>query len=514
MVKDINPGAASSSIGYLTNVNGMLFFVANDGINGTELWKSDGTEGGTMMVKDIRPGSMGSNPSDLVNMNGIVFFAANDGVKGAELWQSDGTIAGTVMLKDINPNSGSSYPTSLAAVNSNIFFAADNGVNGSELWKSDGTAAGTVMVKDIWTGITGSYPTNLVNVSGTLFFAASNSSNGSELWKSDGTAAGTMMVKDVWPGSTGANPFCLRNISGTLFFSANNGTNGAELWKSDGTASGTVMVKDVWSGGQSGTIGNFSRFINELIFTGNDGINGNKTWESNGTASGTSIATGLVDPGSGTMQELVDNYDALYASITHPESGKELWGVNYAVILPVIWLDFKVRLENNDGILIWITDQEINTNEFIIEKSANGSNYTTVGSVAAANTSGKHIYTFIDRNLIFPVSGIIYYRLKQINKDGKYTYSAIISLPAGRNNVAIYPNPGNDQLNLVFNGYQAQAVKWMITDVTGKTMQQESRQISSGSNTFSIDIQRLAAGVYYLNLYGSYINKQMRFVKN
>ena len=66
MVKDINPGAGYSDPKYLIKVNGTLFFVANDGVNGEELWKSDGTEAGTVMVRDINLGPGNSEPQYLV----------------------------------------------------------------------------------------------------------------------------------------------------------------------------------------------------------------------------------------------------------------------------------------------------------------------------------------------------------------------------------------------------------------------------------------------------------------
>src|SRR5262249_27570756 len=139
----------------LTNVNGELFFTADDGVHGTELWKSDGTVAGTSMVKDIYPGSYtryfggsypnSSNPRELTNVNGTLYFTANDG-QGYELWKSDGTTAGTVMVADINPdniNPGSGGPDRLTNVNGELFFEANDSIHGYELWKSDGTVAGT-----------------------------------------------------------------------------------------------------------------------------------------------------------------------------------------------------------------------------------------------------------------------------------------------------------------------------------------------------------------------------------
>src|SRR5947209_4656160 len=90
-------------------MNGVLYFTADDNDHGSgagyELFRSDGTAAGTYMVKDINPGAGSSMPANLTNVNGTLFFTANDGVHGAELFHSDGTAAGTYMVKDINPGS-------------------------------------------------------------------------------------------------------------------------------------------------------------------------------------------------------------------------------------------------------------------------------------------------------------------------------------------------------------------------------------------------------------------------
>ena len=138
---------------FFTSIGRTLYFVAGyeyGSTIGVELWKSDGTEVGTFMVKDINPKG-DSNPGPLINLNGTLYFSADDGSHGRELWRSDGTEQGTYLFKEINtdPNSGASDPADLATVNGALFFTADDGIHGRELWKSDGTEAGTVMVKDI-----------------------------------------------------------------------------------------------------------------------------------------------------------------------------------------------------------------------------------------------------------------------------------------------------------------------------------------------------------------------------
>ena len=82
MVKDIRPGSDSNNLDALTDVGGTLFFTADDGTHGDELWKSDGTEAGTVMVKDIRPGSEQLRSRILADVGGTLYFPADDGTHG------------------------------------------------------------------------------------------------------------------------------------------------------------------------------------------------------------------------------------------------------------------------------------------------------------------------------------------------------------------------------------------------------------------------------------------------
>ena len=126
-----------------------------------------------------------SNPSGIVDVNGTLFFGADGGVNGSGLWKSDGTAAGTVLLKDINPSQ-------LVNVNGTLFFSAYDG-NPYDLWKSDGTTEGTVLLKAIRDPNTRGL-SQVVNVNGTAFFSAYDG-NGYGLWKSDGTPAGSFPTR-------------------------------------------------------------------------------------------------------------------------------------------------------------------------------------------------------------------------------------------------------------------------------------------------------------------------------
>lgn len=86
MVLDIQPGAGDSSPRYFTALNGLVYFAANDGSNGEELWQTDGTAGLTVLVDDIKPGNFSSSPELLTTSGGRLYFTAEDGVSGRELW--------------------------------------------------------------------------------------------------------------------------------------------------------------------------------------------------------------------------------------------------------------------------------------------------------------------------------------------------------------------------------------------------------------------------------------------
>src|SRR5262249_27039093 len=148
-VKDINPGAAGSNPFISATVGGPAFFTANDGTPGAEPWKSHATAAGTVMVADINPGANSACPlfhllpdCNPTNVNGTIFFTADDGVQGAELWKSDGTAAGTVMVADINPgaNSACHGPCRPTDVNCSIFFRAAAGMHATHHCKHDATA--------------------------------------------------------------------------------------------------------------------------------------------------------------------------------------------------------------------------------------------------------------------------------------------------------------------------------------------------------------------------------------
>ena len=121
LVKDIGPGNYGGLQGHLHILGNHIYFPANDNSgNGTELWRSDGTAEGTVMVKDIHPGGSGMfSPGRMTLVDNNLFFFGNDGTSGQydyELWKTDGTEGGTVKVSSNAVTSGGHYPVTVGDI--------------------------------------------------------------------------------------------------------------------------------------------------------------------------------------------------------------------------------------------------------------------------------------------------------------------------------------------------------------------------------------------------------------
>ena len=273
---------------FLTAMDGALYFVASQPATGNELWRSDGTPGGTALLLDIRPGATGSDPTGLTVFNDELYFAAHDGTPiGREIWKSDGTPGGTVLVKDTCVSCAAN-PDDFVVLNASTLMFTSGPFN--ELWKTDGTANGTVRVGTL------AQISELVNVNGTLFFVSTTVPTGYELFKSDGTVAGTVLVKDINPEIPASFPKELTALGSLLIFTANDGTNGEELWRSDGTEGGTTMVQAIAPGQNPGPF----HLINAGgtgYFVANSGATGDELWKTDGN---TASLVKDINPGAGS----------------------------------------------------------------------------------------------------------------------------------------------------------------------------------------------------------------------
>lgn len=341
VLADVNP-VAGSIPSYLRADGERLYFVADDGTHGTELFVSE--VGVTQLVADINPYG-DADPRHLVEIGGIVYFSADDGSSGHELWRSNGTPAGTRRVRDLNPT-GASYPNALTDVGGVLYFRADDGVHGEELWRSDGTADGTRRLTDLHP--TGSaFPRNLTVVGDTVFFTADDGVRRDDLWTLRACGADqdvptcevqrivlrggsvgdarwqAFQVKDIVPGAAGSRPYDLTVFGDEVFFRAYDPEAGAELWATDGTGAGTRRVADV-TPGPTGSFPYQLTVVDDLLyFTADDG-RGTELWVTDGETVRQVIDLNPGDWGS-YPRELTAMGGALYFVADDGAGGDDLW---------------------------------------------------------------------------------------------------------------------------------------------------------------------------------------------
>ncbi|TVZ56146.1 putative secreted protein (Por secretion system target) [Lutibacter sp. Hel_I_33_5] len=538
LVRHDYPGSDRHNKGNFRNlraVGNTLFFVTDDGVHGSELFKSDGTEAGTLLVKDIYQGKSKSSPSVLMNFNNQLFFYAYTGsVNGVNLWKSDGTEAGTVKVASIKEASGNSLHASYLVIDNTLFlesstsrgdsyglwktdgtetgtllvkafnripgisnslnsftafknkiyFTAYDSLKGVELWVSDGTEAGTIMLKDIMPGDGESHSGvgGLTVVGNELFFAANDGVNGSELWKTDGTEAGTIMVKDIKPGDSGSSLNYLRNVNGTLYFSANDGTHGQELWKSNGTEAGTVLIKDIIVGTVNFKSGSAPKDLiaagNTLYFIADDGVHGSELWKSNGTETGTVL--------------IKDTFP-----------GKLGGASNNTVVAYNNYVFFKGT--DTNGQEPWISDGTEAGTKMLKDTNLNNTTYA------------KYFDTklYIGRGTITDNGNFYFLSFDGVNgtepslwKLDLNTLSVKNELKTDLTNVSIYPNPASNNLNIEVDNQQIKSVK--IFNLLGKEVMQKSINNSSLKN---INISQLTKGMYVIQLKTADNSFTRKFIK-
>lgn len=268
-----------------------LLFAAGSKHNGVDLWKTDGTEQGTVMVKNISLGTASSAISNFVLYKGKVYFIANDNIKGQQLWVTDGTAAGTMRVSN-TIGQGISH----VIADGNFIYLLRKRGDYLELWKSDGSSSGTILVKgdiNIWNS-----PANLTTAGGLVYFTCQPyGDNKTRLWRSDGTGAGTFPITQLLdgngsgPGGT-SHPTQFTEYNGELYFVARGGAFSSPqsgLMKTDGTIAGTVGVmrthdgsalvhlgqRFVWNGKMFFTF--FEADTNRFIIVESDGTPGNSS---------------------------------------------------------------------------------------------------------------------------------------------------------------------------------------------------------------------------------------------
>jgi ELWxxDGT repeat protein len=402
LVQDINPNGNSNPAN-LTALGNLLYFTADDGVNGIQLLRSDGTT--TTSLSNIS----NFDPNNLIVFNNKLYFTASNSTFGRELWEFNGT--SLARISDINVGAGNSNPGNLTVVGNKLFFTSVDSSSIRKLWFYDGTSVNLVDVNPGFA--TTSTPTFTTAFNNRLFFSAKNNS---QLWSTDGTIAGTQVI--TAGGVTNSTPRSLTVVGTNLYFTANDGTSGQEIWQyqSGTTAS---LLKDITLGNNSYAPERLTAVGNTLYFvTDSDNDFNLELWKSDGTAAGTAIIGTDGQPpnlGLGSIY-LTAVGNTLYLVANDPTSGLELWKTDGTVAnivkdissgspdsLPTSLVNFNGTLAfaASDGISreVWFSDgTESNTlrvSNIAIEGNADPKWLTVVGNklfFTANGANGTELY--------------------------------------------------------------------------------------------------------------------------
>lgn len=177
--------------------------------------------------------------------------------------------------------------------------------------------------------------------------------------------------------------------------------------------------------------------------------------------------------------------------------------------LPVELLSFKAKAINSSVQLTWETASEKNNDFFVVERSTNGETFEQVAKVSGNGTSSTmHYYKVIDNA---PVFGLNYYRLKQVDLDGTFAYSKVVTahISEGQQKAVLYPNPAAEQLAVSFAKPSEKVVIRIINLLGQELMVKEAQK----TDLVKIDVQHLPAGTYQVVIDGNQYQEVQKFIK-
>lgn len=220
----------------------------------------------------------------------------------------------------------------------------------------------------------------------------------------------------------------------------------------------------------------------------------------NGPANGmTSTDVGVSESGSSPDQSMQD------------EDGDGTWviGPPSKGVLPIELVSFLVNKRDNKVVITWRTATEINNDYFTVERSADGVRFESLGTVSGAgNSDVLRRYEYVDAH---PVPGINYYRLKQTDYDGKFTYSDVVTVdfrPEGT--VSIAPAPVRDLMTIRLMPAEKDGAM-VIYDASGRVL--ASRTIEAGTDVMETNVSHFPHGMYFIRVqYGNEV-RTLRFFK-
>jgi hypothetical protein len=186
--------------------------------------------------------------------------------------------------------------------------------------------------------------------------------------------------------------------------------------------------------------------------------------------------------------------------------------------LPVELSAFNAKAISNDVPLTWTTASETNNSHFEILRSADGVSFSSIKNVKGKGTTTRaSAYTELDADANkYAQNNKLYYQLKQVDLDGKNTYSDIVCVLFGQpvsDQVTVFPNPTQDVATILFSEMNAGVVDYQITDIHGKTLLSGQTWVKDYALQIE-SVQNLPHGIYFVQLNTQKVSHTMKLIKD
>lgn len=239
--------------------------------------------------------------------------------------------------------------------------------------------------------------------------------------------------------------------------------------------------------GQPGTIFSVSGFLSQV-----DALNEG--------------AGSLPDPCGGTQLPICYAVPSL-------EQGSQVYEI--IITFPIRLTSFTAHAEQKYNLLKWTTETEEDNAYFSIQRSADGQNFIEIGRVAGnGTTTAITDYQFSDNQ---PFSPLSYYRLQQVDFDGKSSFSDIVSVVRkdvdSFDIISFGPNPNQGEMEVIISDIQSSSVDYIITNINGNILAQNSLTTIKGLNTFKVNMTDSPAGIYFISIVNGDLSRHLKFFK-
>lgn len=183
------------------------------------------------------------------------------------------------------------------------------------------------------------------------------------------------------------------------------------------------------------------------------------------------------------------------------------------VIVPITWLDFTALRSGNDAVLTWKVTNQVDNDHYEVEVSKDGSVFTLLARV---NEAGSNEYRYTHENITRMSAPSLFYRIKQVDKDGKFSYSIVrrVQVDAKPLSITLQENPvKGSSVKAFIHASNNGKGKLIITDLSGKVIYQKQAVWNAGTTTENIDLSNQASGSYIISLISDGERLQLKFVK-